>query len=146
MRGRSCIPAPVRSNQRLWHLYLCFSTKHALLRRKSWLGIRIIFSSVATFLSADSCFSELALWKIQLRVLVKYKGDLIISSLTIIRYSWNSVKLALDNYHSLTQTTICIPMDINCAPRLRYSNETESTQDFSRKTNIAQTWSLISAI
>ena len=42
----------------------CFSTKHAALRRKSkdWLGgIRIMCSSGATCVSADCCFSELAL-------------------------------------------------------------------------------------
>ena len=45
----------------------CFSAKHAALRRKSkykdwWLGIRIMCQSGATCLSADCCFSELALW------------------------------------------------------------------------------------
>jgi len=43
----------------------CFSTKHAALRRKSkeWfgIGIRILCLSVATCLSANCCFSELAL-------------------------------------------------------------------------------------
>ena len=50
----------------------CFSAKHAALRRKSkdWLvGIRIMGQSMATCLSADCCFSELAL-KVQLSVLV----------------------------------------------------------------------------
>jgi hypothetical protein len=44
----------------------CFSAKHAALRRKSktgWLGIRIMCPSGATFLSADCCFNELALYK-----------------------------------------------------------------------------------
>jgi hypothetical protein len=45
----------------------CFSTKHAALRRKSkeWfgIGIRILCPSVATCLSANCCFSELALYK-----------------------------------------------------------------------------------
>ena len=42
----------------------CFSAKHAALRRKSktgWLGIRRMCPSGATCLSADCCFSELAL-------------------------------------------------------------------------------------
>ena len=42
----------------------CFSAKHAALRRKSktgWLGIRIMCPSGATCLSAECCFSELAL-------------------------------------------------------------------------------------
>jgi hypothetical protein len=42
----------------------CFSTKHAALRRKrntGWLEIRIICPSGATCLSADCCYSELAL-------------------------------------------------------------------------------------
>jgi hypothetical protein len=44
----------------------CFSTKHAALRRKEkndWLRIRIMFLSGVTCLSADCCFSELALYK-----------------------------------------------------------------------------------
>jgi hypothetical protein len=43
----------------------CFSAiKHAALRRKNktgWLGIRIMCPSGAICLSADCCFSELAL-------------------------------------------------------------------------------------
>ena len=42
----------------------CFSFKHTTLRRKSktgWLGIRIMCQSVATCLSTNCCFSELAL-------------------------------------------------------------------------------------
>ena len=43
----------------------CFSDKHAALFREriktGWLGIRIICPSEATYLSADYCFSELAL-------------------------------------------------------------------------------------
>ena len=43
----------------------CFSAKHTALRRKSkdWfeLGIRIMCLSGTTCLSADCCFSELAL-------------------------------------------------------------------------------------
>jgi hypothetical protein len=41
----------------------CFSAKHALRRKSktSWLGIRIMCSSGAPCLSADCCFSELAL-------------------------------------------------------------------------------------
>jgi hypothetical protein len=42
----------------------CFSVKLAALRRKrktGWLGIRIMCPSGATCLSADCCFSELAL-------------------------------------------------------------------------------------
>ena len=40
----------------------CFSTKHATLRRKSkdWFAL-ILCPSEATCLSADCCFSELAL-------------------------------------------------------------------------------------
>ena len=40
----------------------CFSTKHAVLRRKS-NGIRIMCLSGATCLSTDCCFSEQALLK-----------------------------------------------------------------------------------
>jgi len=42
----------------------CFSAKHAASRRKKttgWLGIGIMRPSGATCLSADCCFSELAL-------------------------------------------------------------------------------------
>ena len=43
----------------------CFFTKDAALKREraktGWLGIRIMCQSVATCLSADCCFSELAL-------------------------------------------------------------------------------------
>ena len=42
----------------------CLSAKHAALRRKSktgWLGIGIMFPNGVTCLSADLCFSELAL-------------------------------------------------------------------------------------
>jgi hypothetical protein len=42
----------------------CFSAKQAVLRRKSktgWLRIRILCLTGATYLSADCCFSELAL-------------------------------------------------------------------------------------
>jgi hypothetical protein len=42
----------------------CFSTKHTTLSRKykDWLvGIRIMCPSLATCLSADRCFGELAL-------------------------------------------------------------------------------------
>ena len=42
----------------------CFSAKHAALREREkteWLGIRIMCQRGATCLSADCCFSELAL-------------------------------------------------------------------------------------
>ena len=42
----------------------CFFTKHAALMRESkdlWLGIRLMCQNVTTCLSADCCFSELAL-------------------------------------------------------------------------------------
>ena len=42
----------------------CFSAKQAVLRGKSktgWLRIRILCLTGATYLSADCCFSELAL-------------------------------------------------------------------------------------
>ena len=56
----------IGSNQRLYYIIgiCCFSAKHAALRRKAmigWLGIRIMCPSRATCLSADYCFSELAL-------------------------------------------------------------------------------------
>jgi hypothetical protein len=44
----------------------CFSAKHAALKERAktgWLGIRIMCPSGATCLSADCCFSELALCK-----------------------------------------------------------------------------------
>ena len=42
----------------------CFSAEHAALRRKTgWHGIRIMCPSGATCLSADCCYSELALYK-----------------------------------------------------------------------------------
>ena len=44
----------------------CFSSKHSVLRRRKkktgWLGIRIMCPSGATCLSADCCFSKLALY------------------------------------------------------------------------------------
>ena len=41
----------------------CFAAKHTAFRRKSkdWLGIRIMCSSGAIYLSVDCCFSEPAL-------------------------------------------------------------------------------------
>jgi len=41
----------------------CFTAKYAALRRTGWLGIRIMCPSGTTCISADGCFSELALLK-----------------------------------------------------------------------------------
>jgi hypothetical protein len=46
--------------------------------KTSWLGIGIVCQSGATSLSADSCFSELALYKIQLSML-EFHGKLVMS-------------------------------------------------------------------
>ena len=62
----------------------CSSAKRE--EKTGWLGIRIMCLSGATCLSADCCFSELAL-----TVLVLYKADLIIISLNISLFSsWYS--------------------------------------------------------
>ena len=66
----------------------CFSTEHTALRRKNkdWLAWnQDNVSERATCLSADCCFSDTI--KIQLRVLVQYKADLIIISLKIKLFS-----------------------------------------------------------
>ena len=81
-----------------------FYAKHEVLRGKtSWLGIRIMCTSGATYQSADCSASTI---KPQLSVLVYYKADLIIISLKINLfspwYSWIIAKLALSNNHSLT--------------------------------------------
>ena len=66
--GRPWVRAPIGSNQRLM---CCFSTQHTALRRKQRLvGTRLMCLSGATCLSAECCFSELAISKIQLSMLV----------------------------------------------------------------------------
>jgi hypothetical protein len=56
--------------------------------RSGWLGIGIMCPSGATCLSTYCCFSDLALKKIQLSVMVYYKAsDLIIISLKISLFS-----------------------------------------------------------
>ena len=57
---------PWLSQTKAYETGICFfSVKHAALKSKiamtGWLGIRIMCPSGATCLSADSCFSELAL-------------------------------------------------------------------------------------
>jgi hypothetical protein len=55
----------IGSNQRLIKIGICcFYAKHPALRNRTktgWFGIRIMCPSGATCLSADCCFSELAL-------------------------------------------------------------------------------------
>ena len=77
-----------------------------------WIGIRIRCPHGATYLSADCCFSELALLKIQLSVLVSRTKRTSSSSrwnLTCSRHdiqtcSWKIAELALNNNHSLTHS------------------------------------------
>jgi hypothetical protein len=62
-----------------------YAIKHPTLKEgvnTGCLGIRIMFPSGATCLSADCCFSEVAIYNTQLRVLVYYKADLIIITRT----------------------------------------------------------------
>ena len=64
-----CVFEPRLGQTNDYKIYICcFTAKHvhAALRRKikdGWLGIRIMCPSEATLLSADSCFSELTLFK-----------------------------------------------------------------------------------
>ena len=57
------------------------SSQHSGVRAKTgWVRIGIMCPSRATGLHTDSCFSELALTKIQLSLMFKYKADIIIIS------------------------------------------------------------------
>ena len=86
----------------------CFSAKHAALRRTSrdWLARN--HNHVSKW--SDMCtrgllFQWTSTIKIQLSVLVLYKADLTIISMTINQfsswYSWKIDELALNNNHSL---------------------------------------------
>ena len=110
--SRSWVRAPIGSNQKCKIVICWFSTKHATLKEgvnTGCLGIRIMFPSGATCLSADCCFSEVAIYNTQLRVLVYYKADLIIISLKIDLFSpcWKTAELALNINNSLTLSIHC---------------------------------------
>ena len=84
----------------------CFSAKHAALRRKSkyWLA-RNNVPEWGDMSIRRQLFQWTSTIKIELSVLVKYKADLIMISLTINlfspRYSWKIAELALNSNHSL---------------------------------------------
>jgi hypothetical protein len=69
---RGFTPSRVKPNTiQLVRVASPLSTQHSGERAKTdWLGIRIMCPSGTTCLPADCCFSELALLKIQLSVLV----------------------------------------------------------------------------
>ena len=92
----------------------CFSSKHTSLRRKSryWLGRNQVNVSDLVDLSIRRLvFNWASTTKIQLRVLVLYKADLIIISLKINLfspwYTWKIAELPLSNNHSLTHNCSC---------------------------------------
>jgi hypothetical protein len=87
----------------------CFSARHAWLRRKSkdWSARNQgNMSERVTCLSADCCFSELALWKSNQACQSGTKGTSSSYqckvSLFSPWYSWTIAELALNNYHLLT--------------------------------------------
>jgi hypothetical protein len=86
----------------------CFSAKHTALRKKSkdWLARnQINVSEWSDMSNRGLLFQWASTIKIQLRVLVYYKADLIIISLKInllsLWYSWKIAELELQNNHSL---------------------------------------------
>jgi hypothetical protein len=87
----------------------CFSSKHTSLRRKSryWLDRnQVNVSDLGDLSIRRLVFHWASTTKIQLRVLVLYKADLIIISLKISLfspwYTWKIAELPLNNNHSLT--------------------------------------------
>ena len=87
----------------------CFSAKHAALRKKSKYWSALNQNNVSEWRDMSThwlLFQWASTIKIQLRVLVQHKVDLIIIPLKISLfspwYSWKIAELALNNNHSLT--------------------------------------------
>ena len=92
----------------------CFSSKHTSLRRKSRYcldGNQVNVSGLGDLSIRRLVFHCASTTKIQLRVLVLYKADLIIISLKINLfspwYTWKIAELPLSNNHSLTHNCSC---------------------------------------
>ena len=77
------------------------------------LGIRIFFLRGATCLPRGLLFQWASTLKIQLRLLVKHRADLIIISLKIYLfspwYSWKIAELTLNSNHSHTRWSNILP-------------------------------------